>query len=80
MTIFNLNDELASAGVLLLSQVLSTGLEVVKHILLVAMCTAIMPFQAILPSASAQPQISVHLSQIGCPSRSAQLYELKDHS
>ena len=58
----DLNNELASAGVLLLCQVLSAGLEVIKHILLVAMSTTIMPFQAILPPTSAQLQTLSYVS------------------
>lgn len=55
----DLNDELVSAGVLLLCQVFSAGLEVVKDVLLVAVGTAIVPLQAVLPSTSACKQAPV---------------------
>ena len=57
--IFDLNDKLASAGVFLVCQVLSAGLEIIKHILLVAMCSTSMPFQAILPPASADIKLTL---------------------
>lgn len=58
----NLDDELFSTGVLLCCQVLSTCLEVIKDILLVAVSASVMPLQAILPPtpAGAHPLIIVY--------------------
>lgn len=49
----HIDDELVRTGVAVLRKVLSTGLEVVKDVLLVAVGAAIMPAQAILPTTPA---------------------------
>lgn len=48
-----IDDELAGFGVLLFAQILSTGLEVIEDILLVAMSACVMPLQPILSTTPA---------------------------
>ena len=49
----HIDDELIGARVVVFSQILSTGLKVIKHILLVPMSASIMPAQPILTTTPA---------------------------